>query len=88
MMRRIVLLTVGVLLAMSGYTQSVSAQGVGVYVGPGGPGVSINPGYRDRDRDYDYDRPRYRERREFREQRCRTTYIQDQYGSRRVTRCY
>ena len=75
------------LLAVGLSVSPASAQGVGIYVGPGGAGVTVGPqGQPYGGQRYYDDRPRgyYREAPP---QRCRTYWIDRGGWSERVTRC-
>ncbi len=69
--------------------QAAPAAGQGIYFGPGGVGVDIGPQQRPQYRErYDDDRqPVYRERREYREPRCRDYYVQNGPYRERVREC-
>ena len=86
MKKTVFAITGAAILLLAAQVQPVDAQGIGLYVGPGGAGVTVNPQPQYRERYYD-DRPVYRERREYREPRCRDYYVQNGPYRERVREC-
>lgn len=77
------------LLAAVLYSPPASAQGVGVYVGPGGVGVDVGPRPPPRGQGYYDDRRQYRGDGYYRPApRCRWVYVQRGPYTERVRECY